>query len=411
MKKTESSPTSQLSGGNSIENCLPDGFRFAGVAAGIKPSGKPDVSLIVAEKPTVVAGVYTQNQIVAAPVVLCRQRTPGDRIRAVITNSGNANACTGEDGLQDAQEMCRLVASRIGCEAEQVLVMSTGVIGRRLPMDSVRDGIEQAYQALAGDVPGFFAAADAIRTTDIERKVAGSVFTEAGQTIRITAMAKGAGMIAPNMATMLAVVMTDATLRPDDAQRLLGEAANLSFNRVSVDQHTSTNDTLLLMASGQGEALSGESLAALAHRLNEIAIDLAKQLVRDGEGAVHIMRIHVHGAADDEAANRIAKTIGDSPLVKTAITGGDPNWGRIVSAAGYADAKIQPERTSLRVCNELIYENGTPKAFDASLLSGRMKSEVEVALDLQVGDGPGKATRWASDLTTHYVTFNSQYTT
>lgn len=218
-------------------------------------------------------------------------------------------------------------------------------------------------------------------------------------------------MISPNMATMLAVIMTDAALSTQDAQELIRQAAEVSFNRVSVDQHTSTNDTLLLMASGEGDPLSGEALQSFTQRLNEISIDLAKQLVRDGEGAKHFMAIRVHGAEDDEAANRIAKVIGDSPLVKTAMTGGDPNWGRIVSAAGYADATIDPGKTTLSLCGETIYRDGVPIPFDAATLSRTMKSDVEVDLDLKVGDGSGQATRWASDLTTEYVVFNSEYTT
>ena len=406
MTGTESSPATQLTG-----EFLPKGFRFAGVAAGIKPSGKPDVSLIVADNPAVVAGVYTQNQIVAAPVVLCRQRTPSDTIRAVVTNSGNANACTGDQGMSDANTMCRITAEAIGCDESQVLVMSTGVIGQTLPIEKVGNGIRSAHALLADDDEAFRSSAEAILTTDDASKVAGAVFKSDNQKLRIAAMAKGAGMIAPNMATMLAVVMTDAALRPEDAQRLVSAAASVSFNRVSVDQHASTNDTLLLMAGGAGEPLAGSKLDDFQTQLNEVSIALAKQLVRDGEGATHFMAIQVHGAQDDESADRIARTIGDSPLVKTAMTGNDPNWGRIVSAAGYADAPITPSLVTLKICGETIYQCGRPVPFDAAVLSATMASRVEVEIDLRVGDGPGTATRWASDLTTEYVSFNSEYTT
>ena len=406
MNKTGTSAELQLTPGT-----LPAGFRYAGIPAGIKPSGNPDVSLIVAEKPVVVAGVYTQNQIVAAPVVLCRERTPGDSIRAVITNSGNANACTGPQGMSDAMAMCREVALRVGCDESDVLVMSTGVIGQELPMDLVSGGIRDAFESLGEDLDAFTSAAEAIRTTDKERKVAGASFQCAGKTIRIAAMAKGAGMISPNMATMLAVVMTDACLDPSTAQSLLQRSADASFNRVSVDQHTSTNDTLLLMCSGKDRPLGGDDLGVFAENLNRVCVHLAKQLVADGEGAQRFMAIHVSGAGDDDAANRIAKAIGDSPLVKTAITGCDPNWGRIVSAAGYADAQIIPDQTTLRLCGETIYENGTPCSFDQGDVSTKMRDEREVVIDLQVGTGSGKATRWASDLTTDYVSFNSEYTT
>ena len=406
MNKTESSTATQPT-----SESLPSGFRFAGVAAGIKPSGNPDISLIVADKPVVVAGVYTQNQVIAAPVAICRDRTPSDSIRAVITNSGNANACTGDQGVADANAMCRTVAEHIGCAEEQVLVMSTGLIGEVLPMESVRKGIKVACESLSSEDSAFTAAAEAIRTTDKDRKTASCLYECESGSVRIAAMAKGAGMIAPNMATMLAVVMTDANLRKEDAQALLSEAAEISFNRVSVDQHTSTNDTLLLMASGEGAPLSGQELSKFAENLNKLSIDLAKQLVSDGEGATHFMAIHVHGAASDKDANQLAKTIGDSPLVKTAITGGDPNWGRIVSAAGYAGVPIDCEQSTLRICGVTIYEDGSPVPFDEASLSQKMKSRQEIEVDLKVGSRDGKATRWASDLTTEYVRFNSEYTT
>jgi glutamate N-acetyltransferase/amino-acid N-acetyltransferase len=390
---------------------LPTGFRFSGVACGIKPSGKLDLSLIVSDSPVVGAGVYTQNQIVAAPVVLSRARTPSTAIRAVVTNSGNANACTGEVGMRDAEEMCRDVAARVGCDPSDVLVMSTGMIGQSLPMDCVRQGIADAAENLAEGMDAFALSADAIRTTDKDRKTGCRTFPCGGREISIAAMAKGAGMIAPNMATMLGVILTDAPLSTDTAQAVLSEAADKSFNCVSVDGHTSTNDTLLLLASGQGESLSGIALETFQRHVNELSIELAKMLVADGEGATHVMAIRVYGAEDDKSARTIAETVAASPLVKTAITGGDPNWGRIVSAAGYADAKIKPEQVSLRICGQTIYENGAPLPMDEASLSGEMKRSEEIAVELRVGDGTGEARFWSSDLTTEYVEFNSLYTT
>lgn len=390
---------------------LPSGFQFAGVTCGIKASGKSDLSLIVSDGPVTAAGVYTQNQIVAAPVLLCRSRTPSDSIRAVITNSGNANACTGDQGRLDAESMCQEVADRIGCQASDVLVMSTGVIGQALPMAKIRDGIEGATKSLGQTEVHFHAAADAIRTTDAARKTVTREIQIGDRSIRFAAMAKGAGMIAPNMATMLAVMMTDAPIAPGDIKTVLAQAAEKSFNRVSVDGHTSTNDTFLLLASGTGTPLAGEELDQFQSAINVVSIELAKQLVLDGEGAVHVMALTVRGAADDQAAKRIARTVAASPLVKTAITGGDPNWGRIVSAAGYAEDRIDPARTSLKICGQTIYENGTPVPFDAKALSGEMKSQAEVRLELVVGDGPGQSDFWASDLTCDYVRFNSEYTT
>ncbi len=390
---------------------LPAGFRYAGVACGIKPSGKPDVSLIVCDRGAVAVGVYTQNQFVAAPVVLCRSRTPSTTIRAVLTNSGNANACTGELGISNAQEMCQRVASKIGCDPNDVLVMSTGVIGKHLPMERVRSGIDDAIERLSPTADAFVMSADAIRTTDKDRKTVCRTIQCDEKEYSVAAMAKGAGMIAPNMATMLAVIVTDAPLSAESAQSVLVEAASKSFNRVSVDGHTSTNDTLLLLSGGQGDPLSGAALETFTRNVIELSIELAKKLVADGEGATHVMAIRVHGAEDDQSAETIAKVVAASPLVKTAVTGGDPNWGRIVSAAGNAEAKIDPKQTSLRICGETIYQTGSPQPFDEAALSAMMKQSDEVSIELTVGNGAGEAEYWSSDLTTEYVRFNSEYTT
>lgn len=391
---------------------LPGGFRFAGVACGIKPSGKPDISLIVADMPLVAAAVYTTNQVVAAPVQLCRQRTPAENIRGVVTNSGNANACTGQQGFENANEMCRLLAKRIVADPSQILVMSTGVIGKHLPMDRVQTGVDIAFNKLGSSLDHFHAAADAILTTDKARKIEIASFEIDGEPVRVAAMAKGAGMIAPNMATMLGVIFTDAALNPEQAQQLLGQIAAVTFNCVSVDGHTSTNDTLLLLASGSsGVHIGPSSEAVFAGHLQSVCRRLARQLVADGEGATHVIEIRVSGAQSDHDAETIARVIGASPLVKTAITGGDPNWGRIVSAAGYAGPKIQPEKTCLSVLGTEIYRDGAPISYDAKTLSGAMKAATDVILEIRVGDGNGAATQWASDLTVEYVRFNSEYTT
>jgi glutamate N-acetyltransferase/amino-acid N-acetyltransferase len=391
---------------------LPGGFRFAGVASGIKPSGKPDISLIVTDRPAVAAAVYTQNQVVAAPVQLCRQRTPSESIRGVVTNSGNANACTGQRGLENAREMCRLLADKIDADPEQILVMSTGVIGKHLPMERVRSGVDVAFNKLGDSLDHFEAASDAILTTDKARKVEVASLQIAGRTVRLAAMAKGAGMIAPNMATMLGVILTDAVLTADQAQRLLAAVVATTFNCVSVDGHTSTNDTLLLLASGNsGAMIDPNHETAFAGHLEAACRSLARQLVADGEGATHVIEIQVAGAQTDDDAATIARAVGASPLVKTAITGGDPNWGRIVSAAGYAGPKIQPEKTSLSILDTVIYRDGAPAEFDEKTLSTAIQAAADVVLRLQVGDGDGKATHWASDLTVEYVRFNSEYTT
>jgi glutamate N-acetyltransferase/amino-acid N-acetyltransferase len=394
------------------ESNLPAGFQFSGVSCGIKPSGKPDVSLIVGDGDLIAAGVYTTNQIVAAPVTLCRSRTPSGSIRAVVTNSGNANACTGEQGDRDAAAMCRLVADKLNVSPEQVLVMSTGIIGQVMPMDRVESGIENAAAKLGDSIDHFDAAADAILTTDQSRKVAFRELSIGGKSIRLCGMVKGAGMIAPNMATMLGVLMTDLAVEPEVAQRLLKSVADETFNRVSVDGHTSTNDTLLFLSSGKVvvEIDSGVE-HAICRALKELSVELATQLVADGEGAEHVLRIEVCGARNERDAEIIAREVGASLLVKTAVTGGDPNWGRIVSAAGYAGPPIDPQQTSLTLCGTRIYENGTPNKFDAAALSEKMKASPEVKIELIVGSGEGAATHWASDLTVEYVRFNSEYTT
>ncbi|MGV3486890.1 MAG: bifunctional glutamate N-acetyltransferase/amino-acid acetyltransferase ArgJ [Planctomycetaceae bacterium] len=392
---------------------VPRGFQFAGVTCGIKASGKPDLALIVGDGPLVSAGVYTTNQVVADPGLVCRERTPSSKTRAVVINSGNANACTGEQGQRDADQMSRLVASHFGCEPADVLVMSTGIIGRPLPMEKLKSGIELAVNSLQSDHEAFVRASTSIMTTDAFRKSIQRTVSIDGQTYCVAAMAKGAGMIAPNMATMLAVVVTDAPLHQDDVVQTLRYVADRSFNRVSVDGHMSTNDSLVLLSSGAagGQSLSGERLTAFRDFLTETCIELAKMLVADGEGATHIMEIRVTGARSDDDADEIARVIGESLLVKTAITGGDPNWGRIVSAAGYAGRSIQPNLTALRILGTPLYEHGAPLAFDAKAVSAQIKEASTVVMDLTVGDGPGQATRWASDITTEYVRFNSEYTT
>ena len=394
---------------------LPSGFRFAGIASGIKASGKRDISLIVSDTPATAAGVYTQNLVVAAPVVLCRSRTPRSDVRAVIVNSGNANACTGEKGAQDALQMCSLVAEACGNDftQEQVLVMSTGVIGRTLPMPKVQFGIQQAASALGSDESCFLNAADAILTTDAGRKISSTEIDLGGRVIRLVAMAKGAGMIGPNMATMLCCVLTDAALTSEQAHRLLQQAADMSFNNISVEGHTSTNDTMLLLANGQsgGPALSQQEEAAFLDQLTNMTIELAKQIPSDGEGATHLIEIQVTGAQSEQGARKIASTVANSNLVKTAIHGADPNWGRIVSAAGYAGVEISTAHLSLRVNGFQLFSNGEPIDFDAKAASNSIRDNRETLIELQVGAGLAKCTHWTSDLTAEYVRFNSEYTT
>ena len=293
---------------------LPLGFRFSGVTCGIKPSGKLDLAVISCDGPTVAAGVYTQNVVCAPPVHLDRSRTPMNHCRGVVVNSGNANACTGEQGMRDAEQMARETAKRLGAEEVDVLVMSTGVIGQLLPIEKIQAGIEAATAALGDGESDFMLAAEAILTTDQGAKVASR---SAGK-FKLAAMAKGAGMIGPKMATMLATVMTDAELTPREAQAMLQVAADRSFNCVRVEGHTSTNDTMLLLASGKAGKPTEAEREALESSLVELCIELAKKIPADGEGATHVMEIHVMGCDDSCEARQIAEAVADSPLVKNS---------------------------------------------------------------------------------------------
>ncbi len=387
---------------------VPQGFRVAGHHCGIKQaSDTEDISLIVADEPCVAAGVYTKNQVVAAPVIIDRERTPSASIRAVITNSGNANACTGEEGMQNARRMSALTAESIGAKPEQVLVMSTGIIGEQLPMQNVEQGIAAVAKNVGQSEDHFMAAVRGIMTTDTKTKT--SFRSRAG--IHISGMAKGSGMIGPNMATMLGTILTDATLSPADAQCLLSKYVDGSFNSINVDGHTSTNDTVLLLASGHGEPLAGAELEAFGSELQEVCIDLAKQIVQDGEGATHLVEINVAGALSDADARTIAEAIANSPLVKTAFAGNDPNWGRIVSAAGYAGPKMDIAKTQLKLNSVLLFDSGSPVPFDAEAVSKSMQANRDVLVELAVGGGSGAARFWTCDLTHEYVTINAEYHT
>jgi glutamate N-acetyltransferase / amino-acid N-acetyltransferase len=393
---------------------IPRGFQFAGVHAGIKRNpAKEDVTLIVADEPAVAAGVYTQNLVYAAPVAYDRQRTPSDQTRCVVVNSGNANACTGERGLRDAHEMARLAAEACGARPDQALVMSTGIIGEFLPMEKIAAGIAACAGKLAAAPESFLAAARGILTTDQGLKAVSRTVEVAGREIRLAGMAKGAGMIGPRMATLLGVLLTDAKLTVDDAQAALRDAVDDSFNCISVEGHMSTNDTVLLLASGAagGEPLQGEALAAFRAALRETAIELAKMIPDDGEGATHLMVIDVTGAKTRDDAHRIARTIADSALVKTAIHGGDPNWGRIVSAAGYAGVAFDPTCVGLTVNGYPLYADGAPVAFDAATVSQSMREHRETHIVLSLCEGVAEVRFWSSDLTVDYVKFNSDYHT
>ena len=392
---------------------VPKGFKFAGVSAGIKAdSAKKDMALIAPNGPCAVAGVYTQNLVVAAPVTLDRQRTPSNSIRGVIVNSGNANACTGQQGCANAEAMAVSAATEIGCEAEEVLVMSTGIIGVQLPMEKILDGARDLGTSLSGDGESFLAAADGFLTTDNGRKISSRQVNIGSEQITIAGIAKGAGMIGINMATFLSVVMTDANIDAATLQSIQSRVIQTTFNCVSVEGHTSTNDTFLLMASGAvGNSLSGEELQEFETVLEEVCLDLAKMIPADGEGASHVLEIEVSGADSDNDARVIAETVANSNLVKTCIAGNDPNWGRIVSAVGYAGIDIDADHIVLHLLGQKLFEHSEPVVFNTAQLSDSMSNNREISIQLRVGSGSGNAKIWTSDLTTDYVVFNADYHT
>ncbi|MCE9545174.1 MAG: bifunctional glutamate N-acetyltransferase/amino-acid acetyltransferase ArgJ [Planctomycetia bacterium] len=393
---------------------LPQGFRASGTHCGIKRNPtKPDLSLIVCDAPAVAAGVYTQNLVHAAPVALDRSRTPSDRIRLVVINSGNANACTGDRGLADAKQMAAMAAAACGAEATQALVLSTGVIGHFLPLEKIAEGIRVTSRQLGRDEESFLLAARGMLTTDTVHKVSGRTLTIDGKKMQITGMAKGAAMIGPRMATMLSVVMTDAALTPNVAQSLLKSVADETFNCISVDGHMSTNDTVLLLASGAagGGPLTGAAVDTFRAALLEVCTDLAKSIPADGEGCTHLVTIEIAGAADRAAALKIAKTVAESTLVKTAIAGADPNWGRIVSAAGYSGVPFDPSRVSLVLNGFRIYENGSPLPFDQAAVSASMRDNRDTLVQLGFAEGQAHARFWTTDLTAEYVRLNADYHT
>lgn len=395
---------------------LAKGFRYAGLHCGIRPDpARRDLALIVSDGPASAAGVFTQNRVRAAPVRVCQERLPRADARGVVICSGNANACTGRRGLDDARAMTALTAQHIGCRPEQVLVCSTGVIGHPLPMPAIESGIRAASTQLADTPAAFDNLAHAILTTDTHIKTATRQIDLDGSAVRLTGVAKGAAMIGPNLATMLAFVCTDAAVSAADLTTLAHRAAEQTFNCISVEGHTSTNDTLLLLANGASGGrkppIQGGNLARFAATAMEVCGELAQAIAADAEGATHFITIDVEGLRDDREARRVAKSVADSPLVKTAIHGSDPNWGRIVSAAGYAGVEFEEEQLSLWLGDLLLYQAGAPLPFDAAAASAYLKRERHVHLRLRFTLGPGRCTFWTCDLTAEYIRLNAEYTT
>jgi len=393
---------------------LPAGFQATGLHCGIKEDASvPDLSLFVSDRPAALAGVFTQNQIFGAPVGVSRERVPRQTGRACLINSGNANACTGTRGLDDARWMTAETARLLECPDEDVVVCSTGIIGHFLPTDSLAAGIPAAVSQLGHSDESFERAARGMMTTDTFPKQAVRDIELNGTPVRISAAAKGAAMIGPNMATMLGILMTDAELTTQDVDTMLRHAVDRSFNCIRVEGHTSTSDTVFLFANGAAGngPLDNADRQVLQEALDEVASELAQAIIRDAEGADHFITIDVCGARTRDEAFRMAREIADSPLVKTAITGADPNWGRIISAAGYADVKLEAEDLSLQINGVEIYSSGAPAEYDESALSASIRSQRDVTILLQLCHGDATVRFWTSDLTTEYVRLNSEYTT
>ena len=392
------------------------GFRFTGVSCGLKPKTAAyrdaalDLALIASDEPCSAAGVFTRNRFPAAPVLLDREllgANPG-AIRAVAINAGNANACTGAQGLADARRTAALTEAALALPAGSALVMSTGVIGLPMAMDKVESGVAAAAGALSAGPEAVWQAAQAIMTTDTRPKMA----TARAGRARLLGIAKGAGMIHPDMATLLACVVTDAAVEPGALQAMLGRAAGRSFNAISVDGDTSTNDTLLALANGLAGATDP---AAFEAALTEVCIDLAQQIVRDGEGASKFVGIHVSGAGSLGAARQVAQTIATSLLVKTAIYGGDPNWGRVLAAAGRSGVELDPQKVALWFADASgpalqVVAGGTPLAYDEAE-AARIFTQDHLNIYLDLGMGQATATVWTTDLGHGYVDINAHYRT
>ncbi|HSV14256.1 MAG TPA: bifunctional glutamate N-acetyltransferase/amino-acid acetyltransferase ArgJ, partial [Tepidisphaeraceae bacterium] len=372
----------------------PRGFTAAGVKAGIKSSGKRDVGLLLCEALATAAAAFTTSKVVSPAVIVGQSHVARGRLRGVVVNAGNANACTGRQGLRDAQRMCALASTIGNCTAEQILPSSTGIIGQLLPMEKVEAGITAAGRALGSSAEHAEAFMDAILTTDTRRKSAGVEFKIGRDVVRLAGVCKGSGMIGPRLgvnkanakpqaahATMLAYLTTDAAVAAPLLRKLLQNAADASFNAVTVDDHASTNDTACLLASGTSgvKIASPAAIKKFAAALDEVSQSLAYQIAADGEGATKVVKIVVTGATTTAAARAIARTIANSPLVKCAMNGNDPNWGRIVSAAGYAGAAFDANKSSLKLQGTTVFKSGQPVPFDAAKVSEALKLPEVVA--------------------------------
>ena len=403
------------------QDVIPRGFRFAAGKAGLKASGRPDFALIVADAQASAAAAFTSNRVIAAPLIIDKQHlnATGGRVRVVAINAGNANCAAGEAGLEAARATCAAAAKTFNCRAEEVFPSSTGVIGVPLPAEKLAAVLPDLAASLGAGASHFHDAARAILTTDTVEKVAFARLEVAAsdgavREVRIAAFGKGSGMIHPQLvphATMLVYVLTDAAIAPADLNAYLRPAVEVSFNRISVDGDTSTNDTVLLLASGASGVAIGANDPAFASALTEVCASLARQVVADGEGLSHVVELRISGAASDADALRVAKAIAHSPLVKTAWAGCDPNWGRLAAAIGYSGAQIDPDRIDIDFGDlPICRDGGRAPGFDEVAASAYI-SQREFSISIQLHQGSGSCVFWTTDLTHEYIHINADYST
>lgn len=390
----------------------PKGFQACGVRAGLKKSGKLDMAMIYSDVRASAAGTFTQNAVAAAPVWVSRELLSDGHAQAVVINSGCANACTGDQGLADARQMAAIAADKLGCAAEDVVVASTGVIGTLLDMEKIESGIEMCRQALYYD--GSETASRAILTTDTVTKSAAAETVIDGKTVRFGVIAKGSGMIRPNMATMLCFITTDAAIAPALLREALTEAVNYSFNMISVDGDMSTNDMCVVLANGLAGnreiTEKGADYDAFYEVLLHLCQDMAKKIAADGEGATKFLTIHVRGTRTFADAKTVGMSVARSPLAKTAFFGEDANWGRVVAAVGYSGAPMVPEKTRVAFGDIVVYDKGLPVPFDEEVMKGVMKAHA-IVIDIDMGLGTEEATVWTCDFSYDYVKINGAYRT
>lgn len=384
-------------------------IRAAGVHCGIKRE-KPDLAVVVSDRRATVAGVFTTSRVKAAHVLLDQRRLKQGWFRALVVNSGNANACTGRQGLKDAEAMAAMVAELVRCEPEEVFVASTGIIGRFLPMDKVVEGIRSSVEGLSPQ--GGHEAALAIMTTDTFPKEVAVAFTWQGKKVHIGGMAKGAGMISPNMATMLSFLATDLIAPRPILQRALRRSVERSFNRITIDGDMSTNDTVLLFANGaSGVKLDERALTLFQEALDRVTLALAKMIVRDGEGATKLVEIRVRGAGSARDAERAARAVANSPLVKTAFFGEDCNWGRIMAALGASGAQLRADRVDISLDGSQVVRGGRGLGEGRELAAQESMKRREFSMTIDLHQGKGETVIWTIDLTHQYVTINTSYRT